>query len=79
MFMSLLRRFPTTRSIHTLLDPTRGLSDESRQVFAAAASFAASEMAPNMTKWDEEEFFPVETLRKAASLGFAGKWIIFKV
>ncbi|KAF8785096.1 Isobutyryl-CoA dehydrogenase like protein [Argiope bruennichi] len=27
-------------------------------------------MFPNMAEWDEKEIFPVETLRKAASLGF---------
>ena len=27
-------------------------------------------MAPNMAKWDQEQIFPVETMRKAASLGF---------
>ena len=27
-------------------------------------------MYPNMSKWDQEAIFPVETLRKAAELGF---------
>ncbi|XP_066462713.1 isobutyryl-CoA dehydrogenase, mitochondrial isoform X3 [Eleutherodactylus coqui] len=29
-------------------------------------------MAPNMALWDEKEIFPVETMKKAAQLGFGG-------
>jgi alkylation response protein AidB-like acyl-CoA dehydrogenase len=29
-------------------------------------------MLPHAEKWDEEEIFPEETLRKLAELGFAG-------
>jgi alkylation response protein AidB-like acyl-CoA dehydrogenase len=29
-------------------------------------------MLPHAARWDEEEFFPVETLRKLAELGFGG-------
>lgn len=32
-------------------------------------------MLPHAEKWDEEEIFPVETLRKLAELGFAGIYI----
>lgn len=35
-----------------------------------AQDFAASELAPNMSHWDQERIFPVATLRKAAALGF---------
>jgi isobutyryl-CoA dehydrogenase len=27
---------------------------------------------PFAAKWDEEKYFPIETLRKAAGLGFGG-------
>lgn len=40
-----------------------------------AQAFATKEMAPYASKWDEECIFPIETLRKAASLGFAGIYI----
>lgn len=38
----------------------------------AAKKFAAEEMAPHAKNWDENHIFPIETLRKAAKLGFAG-------
>src|SRR5262249_30087103 len=34
--------------------------------------FARTEMMPFAREWDEDEYFPVETLRKAAELGFGG-------
>lgn len=34
--------------------------------------FAARELLPNAARWDEEKHFPIDTLRSAASLGFAG-------
>lgn len=33
---------------------------------------ASQEMLPHAEKWDEEEIFPEDTLRKLAELGFAG-------
>ncbi len=41
----------------------------------AAKAFAKKEMEPYAQRWDEECFFPVDTLRKAATLGFAGIYI----
>lgn len=40
-----------------------------------AASFAKEELAPHGAKWDEEKIFPLDTLRKAASLGFGGLYV----
>src|ERR1700722_17562886 len=40
-----------------------------------ARAFAQKEMAPYAQKWDEDCFFPVETLRKAAALGFGGIYV----
>ncbi|XP_072557229.1 isobutyryl-CoA dehydrogenase, mitochondrial isoform X3 [Paramormyrops kingsleyae] len=32
-------------------------------------------MAPHMAEWDDKEVFPVETMRKAAQLGFGGIYV----
>lgn len=40
-----------------------------------AQTFALKEMAPFAQTWDETCFFPVETLQKAAALGFAGLYV----
>lgn len=47
------------------------LNEEQYAIREMAQRFAEQEMAPYAAKWDEEHIFPVETLRKAASLGFA--------
>lgn len=39
---------------------------------AMALQFAKSQLASNMRRWDEEEHFPADTVRKAATLGFSG-------
>ena len=51
------------------------LSDDQRAIEDAARSFAATELAPHSAHWDAEEVFPVETLRAAAGLGFAGIYV----
>ena len=51
------------------------LSEEQRAFQATARDFAATEMMPQARQWDEEEIFPVETLRKAAALGFGGIYV----
>ena len=48
------------------------LSEEQRAIQDMARRFAAEELAPHAALWDAEKIFPVEALRKAASLGFAG-------
>jgi alkylation response protein AidB-like acyl-CoA dehydrogenase len=48
------------------------LNEEQGAIRDLARDFAAGEIAPNAAHWDEEEIFPVDTLRKAAELGFAG-------
>ena len=40
-----------------------------------ARSFAAAELAPHSARWDEEKHFPVDVMRKAAGLGFAGIYV----
>jgi alkylation response protein AidB-like acyl-CoA dehydrogenase len=51
------------------------LTEDQRALEAAASDFAAAELAPNAARWDAEEMFPVEVMRKAASLGFASLYV----
>jgi alkylation response protein AidB-like acyl-CoA dehydrogenase len=51
------------------------LSDEQKAFQALARDFARTEMMPYARDWDEGEVFPVDTLRKAASLGFGGIYV----
>ena len=51
------------------------LGEEQSAFQDVARQFAAEELAPYAAKWDEEAFFPVDTLRKAAALGFAGIYV----
>ncbi len=51
------------------------LSEEQRAIEATARSFARDVMMPQARDWDEREVFPVEALRKAATLGFGGIYI----
>lgn len=52
------------------MDPSAGLNEDQTQIQKMATDFAMNEMRPFMAKWDQEQIFPVETLRKAAALGF---------
>jgi len=51
------------------------LNDEQRAIQTMARDFAASEIAPNAIRWDEEKHFPIPTLRGAASLGMAAIYV----
>jgi alkylation response protein AidB-like acyl-CoA dehydrogenase len=51
------------------------LSDEQRAFQETARQFAVDEWLPHAPGWDEREEFPVEALRKAAALGFAGIYV----
>jgi alkylation response protein AidB-like acyl-CoA dehydrogenase len=51
------------------------LSDEQRAFQETARDFARDEWLPYAPGWDEREEFPVEALRRAASLGFAGIYV----
>jgi alkylation response protein AidB-like acyl-CoA dehydrogenase len=52
-----------------------GLSEEETAIQEMAAAFAAEELAPHAVDWDQRKFFPVDTLRKAGSLGFGGIYV----
>jgi alkylation response protein AidB-like acyl-CoA dehydrogenase len=51
------------------------LSEEQRAIQDTARQFARAEMMPHARDWDENETFPVETLRAAAALGFGGIYV----
>lgn len=60
------------RGMSGMIDAGEGLDEDRQSIQELALSFAAKEMAPNMLKWDEQEHFPLDTLKSAAELGFGG-------
>jgi alkylation response protein AidB-like acyl-CoA dehydrogenase len=51
------------------------LSEEQRAIQETARDFAEREFAPHAAHWDDECIFPVDALRAAAALGFAGIYV----
>jgi alkylation response protein AidB-like acyl-CoA dehydrogenase len=51
------------------------LNEEQRAFRDMARSFAADQLAPHAAEWDETCHFPIDALRAAAELGFAGIYI----
>jgi alkylation response protein AidB-like acyl-CoA dehydrogenase len=51
------------------------LTEDQRAIEDAARAFAQAELAPNSARWDEDKHFPVDVVRKAAELGFAGLYV----
>ncbi len=51
------------------------LTEEQRAFQEVARQFARDEMMPRAREWDETSHFPVDTLRKAAQLGFGGIYV----
>ncbi|MET0538567.1 MAG: acyl-CoA dehydrogenase family protein [Xanthobacteraceae bacterium] len=51
------------------------LSEEQRAIQDTARAFAREQMMPFARDWDEEEIFPITTLRQAAALGFGGIYV----
>jgi alkylation response protein AidB-like acyl-CoA dehydrogenase len=51
------------------------LSEEQRAFQEMARGFAEEQLAPHAALWDEQCHFPVEALREAAKLGFAGIYV----
>ena len=47
-------------------------SEEQIELRRAIRDFAESEIIPNAAEWDENELFPVETIRKLGKLGYLG-------
>lgn len=50
-------------------------NDDELAIRDMARDFAENEMAPFASEWDKNHTFPVETLRKAASLGLAALYV----
>mmetsp|Transcript_35613 Transcript_35613/g.58576 ORF Transcript_35613/g.58576 Transcript_35613/m.58576 type:complete len:356 (+) Transcript_35613:175-1242(+) len=65
------------RTLHTppSISPLVGLDEDGAAMYEVARAFSDNELAPHAARWDEEELFPVDTLRQAASLGFAGLFV----
>ncbi|PVM82016.1 isobutyryl-CoA dehydrogenase [Caulobacter endophyticus] len=51
------------------------LNDDQRAIQDMASGFATERLAPYSAEWDENKHFPVDVLREAASLGFAGIYV----
>jgi len=51
------------------------LNEDQRAIEEMARRFAKDRLAPFAAQWDAEEIFPVDTLREAAALGFAGIYV----
>lgn len=48
------------------------LTDDQRAIQDAARAFAEAELAPHSARWDEDKHLPVDVLKAAAEMGFAG-------
>nr|WP_313632375.1 isobutyryl-CoA dehydrogenase [Brevundimonas naejangsanensis] len=48
------------------------LTDDQRAIQDAARAFAEAELAPHSARWDEDKHFPIDVLKAAAEMGFAG-------
>ena len=57
------------------LRPEINTSETQRMVYEAARDFAAQFIKPNVMKWDEAQYFPIEIFEKAGALGFMGMLI----
>jgi alkylation response protein AidB-like acyl-CoA dehydrogenase len=51
------------------------LSEDQAAFQAVARDFARTSLRPHAANWDEHRIFPVDTLREAAALGFAGLYV----
>ena len=48
---------------------------EQTMIRDTAAAFSRDQLRPNAARWDEESYFPVDVIRQAAELGFAGIYV----
>ena len=51
------------------------LNENQKMIAQMVRDFAEKEIRPNMKKWDDEEFFPVDTMKKMGELGLLGIYI----
>ncbi|RYF97114.1 MAG: acyl-CoA dehydrogenase, partial [Caulobacteraceae bacterium] len=54
---------------------TAELTSEQNLIRQTAADFAAEKLRPYAAEWDEKKHFPVDVIREAAGLGFAGLYV----
>ena len=51
------------------------LNENQLMITQMVRDFALKEIRPNMKKWDDEEYFPIETMKKLGELGLLGIFI----
>lgn len=51
------------------------LNEDQVAIQDAARAFAEGQLAPHSAQWDEQKHFPIDVLRQAAELGFAGIYV----
>jgi len=51
------------------------LNENQRMITQMVRDFAEKEIRPNLKKWDEDEIFPVDTMKKIGELGLLGIYI----
>jgi alkylation response protein AidB-like acyl-CoA dehydrogenase len=51
------------------------LNENQLMIAQMVRDFAEKEVKPNRNKWDEEEFFPIETMKKMGELGLLGIFV----
>ena len=51
------------------------LDDNQKMIAQMVRDFAEKEIRPNMKKWDDEEYFPVDAMKKMGELGLLGIYI----
>ena len=45
------------------------LNENQQMISQMVRDFSEKEIRPNLNKWDSEEFFPVDTMKKMGELG----------
>jgi alkylation response protein AidB-like acyl-CoA dehydrogenase len=51
------------------------LNENQKMIAQMVRDFAEKEIRPNMKKWDDEEYFPVDAMKKMGELGLLGIYI----
>jgi alkylation response protein AidB-like acyl-CoA dehydrogenase len=51
------------------------LNENQKMITQMVRDFAEKEIRPNMKRWDDEEYFPVDTMKKMGELGLLGIYI----
>jgi alkylation response protein AidB-like acyl-CoA dehydrogenase len=51
------------------------LNENQKMIQQMVRDFAEQEIRPNLNKWDDEEFFPVDTMKKMGELGLLGIFV----